>query len=137
MLINGNIISFGTHKQKTVSLSTMEAELVAMTTVLTDAIWIRQWLKEILNVECSLVMNCDNQSCLHILKQNDSHSTTKHIDIKLWFIKDQLSMGYITPKWINTDEMMADVLTKNLPTIRFEGLINKLLQTTSMNTKTI
>ncbi|KAL5568700.1 hypothetical protein UlMin_025275, partial [Ulmus minor] len=58
---------------------------------------------------------CDNQSSIHLTKNQMFHERTKHIDIKLHFIRDVVSRGIVTVEKIHTDENPADMLTKPTP----------------------
>jgi len=42
------------------------------------------------------------------------HDKTKHIDIKYHFVRKTLERNQITLKYVSTDKMIADVLTKSL-----------------------
>ena len=42
------------------------------------------------------------------------HSRTKHIDIRHHFIREAYEENKIEPKYLNTEEMTADILTKGL-----------------------
>ena len=43
------------------------------------------------------------------------HGRTKHIDLRFHFIRDLVADELITLKYCNTEEQVADVLTKTLP----------------------
>ena len=43
------------------------------------------------------------------------HACTKHIDIRVHFIRQTISNKQITMVYCPTDEMIADILTKALP----------------------
>ena len=72
----------------------------------------------------------DNQSALKLIKNPIHHSRTKHIDIKYHFIRDIYEKGYINVNYIPTQEMTADICTKNLSRNNHEkcteglGLVN-------------
>ena len=43
------------------------------------------------------------------------HGRTKHIDIRIHFIRDLVAGGQVQFKYCNTNEQVADVLTRSLP----------------------
>lgn len=47
------------------------------------------------------------------------HERSKHIDIKLHFIRDVIAQGYIKVLKINTELNSADAMIKVLPTKKF------------------
>ena len=52
------------------------------------------------------------------------HERTKHIDVKLQFIRDEVAKGTIVISKIHIDVDPADMLTKVLPTTKFEFCVN-------------
>lgn len=48
------------------------------------------------------------------------HERSKHIDVRLHFIKDEVNKGVIKMKKVSTEENAADMLTKALPTAKFK-----------------
>jgi hypothetical protein len=48
------------------------------------------------------------------------HGRTKHIDIRVHFIRDLVTNGDVEVKYVNTDKQVADVLTKALARSKFE-----------------
>lgn len=95
----------------------------------TDVKWITQWLQEVLGkVKVHSTIYCDNQSTIHLLNKDDHHSSTKHIDIKLHFIRDYVNSGLMVVKWCCTDQQIADILTKQLSTQRHKQLTDMTLK---------
>jgi hypothetical protein len=131
IMLNGNIVAWSSKKQPTVALSTMESEYVALVNAATDMLWIKSWLLEVIPqaVIPPMQLWCDNQSTVHILGKDNHHATTKHMDIKLHFIRDHINGGTISVKWISTVDQVADLLTKTLGGNRFQTLVSKLITT--------
>ncbi len=129
--LNNSIITWNTRKQSTVALSTMEAEYTALVNTSCDCKWITSWLAEVLLVTPQVVIFCDNQSTIHILDKDDHHATTKHMDIRLHFIRDYIRKRIITVKWLCTADQIADILTKSLTTTRFTSLVKMVMTTTA------
>lgn len=68
----------------------------------------------------------DNQGAISMAKIPVGHARTKHIDIRYHFVRERVQDGASTLKYIGTDEMVADILTKPLPKHHFEKLVTKL-----------
>ena len=63
----------------------------------------------------------DNQSAICLAKNQSIHGRTKHIDIKYHFIRDAVEAGKIKLVYCASEDMIADMLTKELyQTIRLE-----------------
>ncbi|XP_062558190.1 uncharacterized protein LOC134223071 [Armigeres subalbatus] len=68
-LYAGGVISWASRRQSSVTLSTMEAEYVALTEACQEAIWLRRLLQDFSEkqIEPTIVME-DKQSCLTFVK---------------------------------------------------------------------
>lgn len=119
-LINNGIVSWKSYLQKTVALSTTEAEYIAASDGVKEAIWLRQLLKDIgfEEKEATSIM-IDNQSAIILTKNAELHQRTKYIDVRFHFIRDYVNNGMIKPIYIATEDQIADALTKPIPTRKF------------------
>ncbi|GFW42287.1 retrovirus-related Pol polyprotein from transposon TNT 1-94 [Trichonephila clavipes] len=83
-------ISWRTFKQKSVSLSTMEAEYVSLTEAAKEFIWLKNVIdNKSLNLELSEnVMFCDNQAAISFSKSPVENCRTKHIDVRYHFLRN-------------------------------------------------
>lgn len=116
----GTAISWKSSQQFVVALSTTEAEYMAITEVVNEAIWLEGLLQEMgINQDCISIF-CDNQSAIQLTKHQVYHERTKHIDVRLYFIRDIISEGIIKVRKIHTSDNTADTLTKPLPAGKFK-----------------
>lgn len=111
----GNTVSWASRKQTTVSLSSTEAEYIALTEAICELKWIRKLLAE-LKIQCNepVVIFEDNQSCISIATETKESKRMKHLDIKYNFIRDVIARGEVCIKYKPTDEQVADIMTKGL-----------------------
>ena len=72
-----------------------------------------------------MIIKCDNQGAIFLAK-NETSTRTKHVDVRYHFIRNLVDDGIIKLEYINTQENVADMLTKNLPIEQFEKLIKDL-----------
>lgn len=102
-------------KQKTVTKSSTEAELTALSDSLPQVIQIRNYmLQRGMNIGAAEVLQ-DNKSAIILIEHGRSiNSRTRHFDIALYFAKDRVESGEICIKYCPTEEMFADLLTKPL-----------------------
>ena len=127
LFLLGGPISWSAKKQPIVSLSTMEAEYMALTHATREAIWLRAVLAELGAPQTSpTVLHVDNQATLAFAKNQDLHSRTKHIAIRHFFCCDAVKNGDIDPCYIHTDNNLADIFTKALPAPRHLDLVSRL-----------
>ncbi|KAD5507479.1 hypothetical protein E3N88_15182 [Mikania micrantha] len=101
--LNNSLISWSSHKQKSVALSSCEAEFIAAT------------------VE-AVILYVDNKSAISLMKNPVFHERSKHIDTRFHFIRDQVEKGEIVVKHVPTEKQRADILTKGLAKIKFSEM---------------
>jgi hypothetical protein len=113
--LNGDPVSWASKKQRTVALSTCEAELYAEAAAIQEVLWLRGLLKELgLHTQVGSVVYGDNQSAIALTANGVKGERTKHVDIKYHFVTETVERGDVTLKWIPTTEMQADIFTKAL-----------------------
>ena len=111
-----SLVSWSATKQKTISLSSTEAEYYSMTHAMKEALWIRLFLT--LNsfpVPRPFPLISDNQSACALANNSSITSRSKHIDVRHHFIRDHISDGTFCTNWVPTADMPADIFTKPLP----------------------
>ncbi|MCO5573182.1 hypothetical protein L7F22_026949 [Adiantum nelumboides] len=115
LLARGSI-SWQSKKQDRETLSSTEAEYVAMTLALKEGIWLKHLLMETtLFANQPLRLLCDNMSAI-MLARNLKHSEkTKHIAMKLQFIRELIQESTIELTHVRSDQHLADFLTKSIP----------------------
>ncbi|KAL0457636.1 UNVERIFIED_CONTAM: Retrovirus-related Pol polyprotein from transposon TNT 1-94 [Sesamum latifolium] len=92
-LLGGAAITWCSKKQPCISLSTMEAEYVACTSAVQEAIWLRRFLKSLrisAHINDAVVIYCDNTATIAYAKDPKYHGRTKHIDTRYHFIRDSM-----------------------------------------------
>lgn len=113
--LQGGAVSWCTKRQKTIALSTTEAEFQSMVAAIQEAIWLKRLEKEIfVNSTKELILHCDNKGAIQLANNNSYSAKTKHIDIKEKFVKEKIENGQIKLEYLKTNEMPADILTKSV-----------------------
>jgi hypothetical protein len=114
-LAAGGAISWQSQKQKSVALSTVEAEYMAECQAVKEAMWLRSLLGELgLGTTVPMTILTDSQGAMALAKNPEHHQRSKHIDIRYHFIREQVAQGAIDLVYIPTTDMAADQLTKPL-----------------------
>lgn len=132
VFVGGNLVSWKSKKQHTVSRSSAESEYRAMTDVTSEMIWVRRLLIELGVVFNNLMrLYCDSQSAIHIAKNQVFHERTKHIEVDCHLIRDrvvgtQVDPPSIQPIHVKTEFQLADILTKPLRKTQIDFICNKL-----------
>jgi hypothetical protein len=110
-----------------VAQSTAEAEFIAATAAVNQAMWLRKILSDLhLDHKEATKIFVDNQAAIAISHNPVFHGKTKHFNIKLFFLREVQKDGVITLVYCKTEEQNADILTKPLSTIKFEDMRSKL-----------
>lgn len=87
----GNLVSWKARLQKVVALSTTEAEYIALTDAMKEALSLGRFSAELgLKLKDSMVC-CDNQGAVQLAKNSMFHEQTKHIRVKYHFIREVVS----------------------------------------------
>jgi hypothetical protein len=115
-------------KQKLVTKSSTEAELVACSDSLVYGIVIKNILDELGVSHRGILMHQDNLSTIALLNNSKPSSIrTKHIDIRYFFLRDRMRSENLRIIHTPTATMTADLLTKPLQGSQFKLLRNLLM----------
>lgn len=123
-LLHGGPVDWSRRRQSCVALSTTESEYVAACEAAREGVWIKRLLIMDMNLgsEKLLLVMCDNQSAIQLIKNPVFHHRTKHIDIRYHFIRELQENGEINVNYVSTENQLANPFTKPLPNPRFSVL---------------
>ena len=114
--IAGCAIGAWSVKQKIVTRSSTEAELVALTEALTNIIWLRRFYEHqgYRDLPPTKLWE-DNTSCIKLMTTpRHNGQRTKHLDIRYFYAKELQEQGYIDIKYVGTEDQQADLLSKGM-----------------------
>ena len=118
-LIHGGAVSWSTKQQEIVVLSTTEAEYVAITHAAKEILWLWSLISQLFDITLdSTTLFSDKKSAIELTKDHQYHARTKHINIRFHFICYIIKEGSIQLVYCPTDDMLADALTKALPSMK-------------------
>ena len=131
-LYNNNLISWNSSLQKTVALSSCEAEYMALKEATKETIYLNNTITYInntlqLNKSNNIpIILVDNQGSLKLAENPEFHKRTKHIDIVYHFIRECINNNKLKVGYIPTKEQLADGFTKGLDNIKQQNMINNI-----------
>lgn len=116
----GGAVSWLSRKQPTIAMSTTEAEYMALSSTVQEASWLSQFENQFnFGVQRNPIkIFCDNTSALNLATTTGYSARTKHIDVRHHFLREFIESGQINLVHIPTGEMVADVLTKPLNSVK-------------------
>lgn len=119
-------VAWCTKKQPSVSLSSTEAEYIALSMAITETCWIKHLLKDF-GYEMTIEINEDNQSVIKIAQNNENIKRLKHIDIRYHFILEKVNKNIVKLNYIQSTENTADLFTKPLGKQLFDKFKDRIL----------
>ena len=118
--INNTPIKISSGLQSTVHQATSHAELDAANAGCRDIIFARQFLDELGIPYNQPTLHSDNTGAQAIAENDTLAKGSRHLDIKLFWIRELISKNLLKMEHCPSNEMIADILTKNLPRPLFE-----------------
>jgi len=115
-MIHSGAVLWSAKCQEIVFLSTTESEYIAATSAAKEALWLRSLITQLFGTTLDATMLfSNNQSAIALTKDHQYHARTKHINIRFHFICWIVEEGSLQLVFCPTDNMVADTLTKALP----------------------
>ena len=125
--IANSTVSWCSKRQSSVAKSTTEAEHIALSLAVQEAIWLQRLLFDVgYEIDSPTTLYEDNQGAIELSKNLKFHNRTKHIDISYHFICERVLSKEISVTYCSTDNMLADVMIKGLTRDNFEKFRSSL-----------
>ena len=113
------IFSWNLRAQRTVALSSTEAEYMSLSDTSRQLVWIKALLSE-LGVNMGPIPLCgDNQGSIFMASNPVQERRIKHIDIRFHYVREVVQQRKVELFFINGSDNPADMFTKNLGRIKF------------------
>nr|GFC49236.1 retrovirus-related Pol polyprotein from transposon TNT 1-94 [Tanacetum cinerariifolium] len=130
------LVSWSFKKQKSTTVSSTEAEDIALSGCCAQILWMRSQLTDYDFQFDNIPLYCDNKSAIAQCCNNVQQSRANHIDVRYHFIKEHVENGVVELYFVQTEYQLADIFTKPFPREKFNFLIEKLGMR-SMSLKTL
>lgn len=133
---NSNIaISWISKLQKTVAISSAEAEYMSLKEATKESLYLQNFIKELFNNKALKSYNLfnnlntiktDSLSAIELAKNPIYHARTKHVDITYHFVRENLLSNNTSLVYENTSTILADNLTKVTSIPKFKDFISRI-----------
>ena len=96
-------VSWHSHGQKSVTLSTTEAEYVACSEVVKEVLFILQLLRHIqVKIQLPIRVHVDNIGAIFLAENQNSSDRTKHVDNRYHFVRQYIKDGTVLIKFVRS-----------------------------------
>lgn len=89
-----------------------------------EALWLKGLVSKLGLKQELVTVSCDSSSAIQLSKNAKYHERTKHVDVRMHFIRDEIIREVINVVKIPSKVNLVDMLTKPLPTIKFRNSLN-------------
>ena len=114
--------------QKSITLSSSEAEYVALSEAEKEIKFVYQLLLSIgIQVKLPIVVRVDNVGAIFMSENTSTSGRTKHIDIRYRYVNEMILDGFLKVLFVKTSENVADVFTKNVRSETYRELVKHFL----------
>ena len=125
-LLNGGAVSWRSKLQSSVAKSSVEAEYMAASDAVAEALWMRTLLADFGLTDVKVQMWGDNEGALSMMRNQRVSNRTKHIDVRYHFVRERVESGEIVYGQVPSAANRADGLTKAVDEAKFVGFRTSL-----------
>ena len=115
IILNGLPICWRSKGQNIVTLSSTEAEYIALTDMSCEILFVIHIMQFLgMKLRLPVDLKIDNSGALFLAENEYATQRTKHIDIRYHFIRQHVENGDMKMNLIKSENNLADIFTKNL-----------------------
>ena len=126
-MVAGGPVSWKCKKQPTRAMSSCEAEFISLSDATKEVLWITYFLDELQIPYETPTIFTDSKSAMEWSKNACHHQRTKHVALKYFFVRDEVTSRRVKVAYISTKDNVADLLTKNTTIGVYKYLQPKLM----------
>jgi hypothetical protein len=124
----GALIAWKSKASNSVTLSSTEAEYIALSEITKEIMFVKQVLETMgIGMRLPIIVRIDNVGAIYLSNNYSLGQRTKHIDIRRHFVREFVEDGIIKTLFVGTDNNDADIHTKNTSEEVFKRHVNKHL----------
>ena len=114
--------------QRSVTLSSSEAEYVAISEAVKEIKLIYFLLKDIhVEVELPIIVKTDNVGAIFMSENASTGVRLRHVDTRYHFVREFIEDGFIKIEFVRSTENESDVFTKNVNQETYQKHVKKFL----------
>jgi hypothetical protein len=122
-----NTVSWKSKWFQTVYPSSSESEMSALFEATSQTCWMRKVMRFLGHPQTkATIINEDNQGTIKYSYSQDRAGRMKHIDTRLFWVREKIQDGTIQLSYIPSEENKADIMTKSLKGKAFTNALEKL-----------
>lgn len=128
LYVKGVPISWRSKAQRSVTLSSSEAEWVALSEAVKEIMFVVQLLESMkIKVKLPVTVRVDNVGAIFMSKNISTSSRTKHVDIRTKYVNEYVEDGIIKIIFVQSSDNDSDIMTKNVSGDLLEKHVEKLI----------
>ena len=118
-MLNQAAVSWGSKKQKSVSLSSCEAEITAASDAARESVYVRNLSRELgLHDNEPVDLHMDNKSAIDVAYNPEHHGRMKHVARYNFYVRELVESHVLRCPFVRTVDNLADFFTKPLSSSR-------------------
>jgi hypothetical protein len=128
LFVMGCPVVWKSKQQGNVSLSSTEAEYVAVSESTKEIIFIAQTLESIgIEVKYPIIVKVDNIGAIFMSENVTATARSRHIDARYHYVRNYIEDGVIKIQFVFTKDNKADVFTKNTKSESFVSVMDYMM----------
>ena len=106
-------LAWGSRRQKSIALSTAEAEIIALSEAAKDIVYLRKWLAGVGEAQPAPTTLCtDSKAAQDISYNPEQHDRMKHVQRRHFYVRDMVETFELEVPHVSTVDNIADFFTK-------------------------
>ena len=128
MFLCGVPIMWRSKQQKSVSLSSAEAEYVAVSESVKEVVFVVMILKSLgITVKSPVTIKVDNMGAIYMSENSTTNSRTRHVDTRYHYVREKVEDGEIEIVFVKSLENVSDGFTKNVKGDIHEAHVHEMI----------
>ena len=103
------------------TLSSTEAEYIAVSEVCTEIIFVKQILEFLgIKIDYPITICCDNVGAIFLASNAKNSQRTRHVDIRAHYVRQYVEDGTVKINFVKSEDNVADAYTKNVTGVLYK-----------------
>ena len=128
LFVKGVPVAWRSKAQKSVTLSSSEAEWISLSEAVKEIIFVLQLLEAMkIKVELPVIVRVDNIGAIFMGTNVTTTSRTKHVDIRTKYVREYQENGVVKIIFVKSEDNTSDIMTKNIQGNLFDKHASQLV----------